>query len=344
MLGTQDLRDKDQLLSYLSEAYSGERSKPATFRSLHAFLLSINEGFTLAELVARAQKRGLQISFAKQGKDLYRLSVGVRTSNQLGFLVPIGGNWAFFADGETSEVTSTVTAFARRMFPILKLAYLPSPDLLGVIASVSKKYEDVVITEGTIRTENQTSRNWNEQPEHFTRTRMEQLAKRARGKWTGITFRCLRGDLDLLTCRVYETGHLTLYSGDFTHFFEDAIFLYLAAAERVRRKLEGKARKDDNGNLQLSPIPFRLPRQITSIEMDLLKNNIIRRYAASVMHGGNPMLMMEVTDSADGSAYDLYAYGPEVKIVPLQKSSAASLAGLLALVSDVLPTGTLAMA
>jgi hypothetical protein len=342
VLATQELRDKDHLLSYLNEAYSGARSKPAKFKSLHVFLLSIHKSFTLQDVVSRARHKGLPVSIVKKGTDLYLLSVGVRTSHQVGFLIPLDGYWAFFSDGGTAELASTLGAFARAMYPALKLVYLPSPDLLDFVGAVAHKYRGLVVTEGTIWSGNQTSRTWKKEHERFVRSRMERVAKEQRGKWSGISFRCSEGAQDLLSCRVHETGNLTLYSGDFNRFYEDALLPYLAVADRLSRQLAGKERVADDGRVKLSPIPYHLPSRITAVEMELLKGQIIKHYASAVMHSGNPMLMMQVTDSADGSAYDLYAYGQDVRIVPLQHASEASLSGLVALLSDTLPMGALA--
>lgn len=340
MLGTQQFRSRDQFLAYLSEAYSGERSKPVAFRSLHAFVLSLHSSFSLNEMVERGRRRGFPLSIANQGKDLFRFGLGVRTSHQVGFLTPVDEYWVFFSDGETAEVGSTISAFTRAMFPVLKSAYVPSGDLLQLLDRIADKYPELLVTEGTIGTLDATYRTWAHDPERYSRRHMEQEARKQNGKWAGISFRCLNGGRDLLSCRVYETGHLTLYSGVFSNFYEDSLLPYVSSADRFRRRLEGKERKDQNGSPVVSPIPIHLPRPVSLTEMDLLRGRILRRYAGAVMHAGNPMLMMQVTDSADGSAYDLYAYGQEVRIVPLQRASSASLSGLVALVSDVLPTGT----
>ena len=110
----------------------------------------------------------------------------------------------------------------------------------------------------------------------------------------------------------------------------------------MRKALEGRARKQEDGQVTLDPVPLRLPKQITPAQMEDLRTEMVRRYSAAVMHAGNPMLMLQVSDSADGSSYDLYAYGQNVKIVPLQRATSASLSELVAVVSNVLPAASLA--
>lgn len=275
----------------------------------------------------------------RKGSDLYELSIRVRTGFQAGFLFPMEENWVFLSDGETSKLNSTIGAFLRSTFPILVRAYLPSGLVLAMIDRLRRKYDSVLVTEGTITTQDQTSRIWKEGAVEFSAHDMDRVARRDGGKWTSISFRCVGGAHGAFSCRVYERGHLTLYSGNFTAFFGDVLLPYFADALAVHESLRGKERRDSDQGVTLNPLTVQLQKDISSWEMELLRERIVSEYIAAVTHPGNPMLMIQLSDRTDGSVYDLYAYGKRLEVVPLQKASPESFSALLALISDVLPTG-----
>lgn len=335
MLIAQDLRDRDDLLSYLTEAYS--RAKPP---SLHCFAFLLNDQFSLEDTFRIASLKGLRSSLHRVADDLYLLNIGVRTSYQLGYLIPVDGNWLFLSDGQTASLSSTVNAFSRNMYSILKLAYLPSKSLLETIERLREKYSSVLVREGTIGTRGQTFRNWKKEPVEFSSELMLELAEREGGKWTGFSFKGFVSDREIINCRVYERGHLTLYSGNFPDFYSDVVLPFFADSLRVYDRLSGLERKDSNGETILNTIGFEFPDDLRQVELELLKASILRKYSAAVTHPGNPMLMMQLGDRGDGSIYDLFAYGRRVELVPQQKATSESLSELVALISDILPIGT----
>lgn len=334
MLVAQDFKDRTRLFSYLNEAYAGESA------ALHCYAFLLSEGFQLSEALDLARNRGVEISLTAKGKDLYLLQVGVRSSYETGYLLSIDDSWLFLSDGHTAKLNSTIGALARATLPALRYAYLPSGSLLHWIDKTAKRYDRVVVLEGTIRTQDQTSRNWKKEGLTFAVNRMEREARNAGGKWTSISFRFEADGREVVNCRAYETGHLTLYSGRFGEFYQDVILTYFSEAEALDAKLRGRERKESRSGPILHPLGFRLRKPITIPEMQLLKSHIIRNYAAAVTHPGNPMLTMQLSDKRDGSSFDLYAYGEKVEIVPLHRATSAALTDLIALVSDLLPTGT----
>lgn len=339
MLGTQDFRSKAQLFSYLAET-SG---KPGT-RSVHFFLMQLDSRFTLDEAFERARKRGLQVGVGHRGTDVVQVGLGVRTSYETGYLVPIEDSWLFVSDGETAKLSSTLQAFTRNLAPIIRLAYVPSHKMLRLIEGTKPRYDTILVTEGTIWTLGQTFRNWKKQSLPFSAKVLEQRARKDEGKWTGLSFKCMVKDDEVLNCRVYERGHLTLYRGDFPKFYSDILIRYLAESLGELKSLEGHERTYSKGQVKLFPVTFSVPKRITPADMDFLKGKIVNRYIASVTHPGNPMLMLQLCDQDDGSTYDLYVFSDKVQIVPLQRASPTSLSDLLSIVSDIFPTGTLAAA
>ena len=333
MLATHEFRDRDHVFSYLTDAYAGKA--PA----LHCFTFLLDRRFSLDEALGLARDKGIELDLTKRSEDLYLLRVGVRTSYEIGHFFAMDNNWLFLSDGQTAKLNSTIGALAKSTFPALKLAYVPSKTLLKRIAKIAERYDQLIVSEGTIRTKGQTSRNWKTEPVGFTIRRMEREADNADGKWTSISFRGLAHGSEVLSCRIYERGHLTLYSGRFPEFYQDVVLPYLSDARGFHERLRGKERKETPRGPALHPLAFSLHKTITAGEMQLLRGEIIRNYAAAVTHPGNPMLMMELSDRNDGSGFDLYAYGSKVQIVPQLKATPGALTELIALIYDVLPTG-----
>ncbi len=333
MLVAQDFKDRSHLFSYLNEAYQGKA--PA----LHCYSFLLDSNFQFSEALDLARDHGIDISLARKGQDLYLLQVGVRSSYETGYVMSIDGSWLFLTDGHTAKLNSTIGAFARTTSHALRFAYLPSSLLLRWIEKIQRRYDRVSVIEGTIRTMEQTSRKWKKAPIDFSVPKMEKEARKDDGKWTSVSFRCESDGKEIINCRAYESGHLTLYTGRFNEFYQDVVLTFLAGASDLGAKLGGKQRKESKAGPVLHPLGFRLQKPITLDEMQLVKASIIRTYAAAVTHPGNPMLTMQLSDKEDGSVFDLYAYGDKVEIVPLHKATPAALTDLIALVSDVLPTG-----
>ena len=334
MLAAEEFRNKDHIMAYLAEAYVA-RDVP----SLHCFAFLLDKDATLGEAIELAQRRGVRAVLTRKSGDLFQLGIRVRTSYQTGYLVQMGQSWVFLSDGETSRLNSTIRAFARSTFPLLVRAFLPSSRILRLIERLKVKYDRVLVSEGTIYTKGQTSRVWKEGLVEFSAREMDRVARRDDGKWTNISFRCVGAGTEAFSCRVYEHGHLTLYSGRFPLFYSDVVLPYFGDASEIENGLREKERRDTAEGVVLNPVTVQFAKDISDLDMELLKDRILREYVAAVTHPGNPLLMIQLSDRLDGSAYDLYAYGQKVEIVPQQRASAQSLLELVSTISDVLPTG-----
>lgn len=334
LLIPKDIKDKSHLFSYLGEAYRREKLPP-----LHVFTLLLAEDLTLDEAFEHARRRGLRANIEARSGDLFLVGLGVRTSYETGYLVPIDDSWIFVSDAATGKLTSTVQAFARVLSPVVELAYVPSEMVLGVISRSCKNYDSVLVTEGTIGTEDETFRNWKREPVGFTPQRMEQMARREEGKWTGISLKGIRQGQDAVRCRLHERGHLTFYGGDFGRFYSDFLLPYLAEFLQVRNRLAKKGRRQSHGEVTLNPVTLNFRDKLSLLMMQQLTTRLVSRYTAAVTHPGNPLLVMHLSDRNDGSLYDLYAYDRKVDIVPLAEGRPGSLGELISVVSDVLPSG-----
>jgi len=327
--------DKSQLFDYYGRAI--ERSE---LPSLHCFIFSSDAESPIERAIERARDKGLITSLLSKNDQIYQVRIGIRTSSQIGFFVPVDKHWMFISEGESSRISQIMASFSRRMFPILNLVYVPSLPLLEMVERVKTKYDSVEVVEGTFCKTGETFRNWKKTPLEFNLKTMMGLARREEAKWTGVTLK-FKADGDVVFgCRFSENGHLTLYSGNFLEFYSDAVLPYIYSSEQIRQKLDGRERKETDDSVILSPISIDFKAPISETEAHTIEKKIIDGYAAAVLHPGNPMLMIQLSDRDDGSSFDLYVFKKKVEIVPQQKSTPDSLGNLVSLVSDILPTGT----
>lgn len=331
---TEKIRSKEHLLSYLDEVLK-EGVRPA----IHCFLFMLNETSDFPSTVRRARVRGGNVELEELGPNFFELRLGPRESRTVGHVVNLDGQWAFFSVGATSELKNRVSGLARNAYPLLQLAYLPSGSLLRLLDKTRSRYKSLIVTEGTICTEGQTFRNWKRAPVEYSSSALLSMAAREDGKWTSISFKGLAEDGEVFNCRVYERGHLTIYSGSFYPFYSDVLLPYFSQALRHQQSFKGRERKDSEKGPTLHPIVFEFKSPFGKHEMAILESNLVAGYAAAVMHPGNPLLMVQVSDRQDGSSFDVYAFKNRLEIVPHQRATPTSLTELVACVTDLLPTG-----
>jgi hypothetical protein len=343
MLRNADIADLPRLYSYLDTAYNPRSTERPSVPALHAFSLAITPQMTIPDLLRHARSIGLQADMLTQSKDLYRVSLGVRQARESGYLLRLDDYWLFLSNSSTAQVESTVRGFTHHLYPLLKQTFLPSESLLDLLNHFAKSFQDVIVTEGTIWMQGQTTRSWKKAPHSFVRSELQREASRDKGKWTGISVRLVVDDLTSIHCRLHERGHLTLYSGPFTEFRGKVLLPYLSASDSLSKRLRGKERRDLATGPKLNAIPLSLPHSLTLNLMGQLRNELVSKYSAAVIHPGNPLLLLQLVDRADGSAFDLYAFGQSVRIVPRQKASAESVTELVSAISDVLPSATLSL-
>jgi hypothetical protein len=341
MLASAEIPDLPRLYSYLDQAYHRKSSERPGLPALHVFSLTSTPELDLESLIRQARSMGLQADVTPRSKDLYQVSLGVRQARQPGLMFKTDGFWIFLNDSPTAEVESTIRGFSNRLFPFLKQSYLPSNSLLDLLERLTDTFDEVIVTEGTIWMQGQTTRSWKKAPQPFARKEFQREASRDSGKWTGISVRLLRDGRPPIHCRLHERGHMTLYSGPFTDFRASVLLPYLGAVETLRKSLRGKERKDSPEGPKLSSVPLSLPKSLTPGLMDQLRDELVSHYTTAVLHTGNPLLLLQLVNRADGSAFDVFAYDRVVRIVPREKASADSITELVSVVSDVLPSAEL---
>ena len=210
MLALKDFKTKSQLFSYLNTVYEkGEAS------ALHFFVVIPDKSIKPDNLLEHAKHRGLIYEINKKSEDLFSFLVGVRKGDEGGYIISHNSYWIFITD----TIGSKIKSFINNFFPILKLSYVNSHKMLSLLEEGSNEYDKVLFTEGTFCKEGETFRNWKKKQFNFSVKSLNDISKREKAKWTGISISCYYNDELYLKFRIYDRGHLTLYKGNFNEFY-----------------------------------------------------------------------------------------------------------------------------
>ena len=328
MLASQDLKSVSQLFSYLNSIHKKMNV------STHVFIVSIEKPVLPNQIEEFAKYNGLISEFRKKSDDLYLFTVGARTNYDEGYLITKKDFWVFITD----EDGYNIQRFVRNLHPLLKLIFVDSDSILRLVQEANDKFKLINLVEGTLCSKGETFRNWKKEPIKFSIPSLHKMANNKDAKWSGITLLCYKEGEAELKLRINEQGHLALYRGQFTDLYEIFILPYISEGLRIKTNFVNRERKVCDGEIKLNPIFMNIKEELSIIDIGILKKALLKNYLGAVMHAGNPILMMQITDKSDGSSFDIYASKRKIEVVPLTKSSSASLTGVFSLISDMLPS------
>jgi len=328
MLASQDFKSVSQLFSYLNDVHK------KTNISTHLFIALNEREVSTNEIEKFAKNRGLICELKKKSDDLYFFTAGARTNYEVGYLITKKDFWIFI----TEEEGYNTKRFIKNLHPILKLTYVGSDEILTLIQDSYKKFELINLVEGTLCSKGETFRNWKKEPIKFSIPSLNKMSAREDAKWSSLTLLCYKEKEGELKLRISEQGHLALYRGQFTDFYDIFILPYISEGLKIKNKFLNKERKVKEGEIELNPIFMEVKEDLSMRDIGILKKALLNNYVGAVVHAGNPILMMQVTDRIDGSSFDIYASKRKIEVVPLAKSSSASLTSVFSLISDMLPS------
>jgi hypothetical protein len=304
-------------------------------QALHLFTIFPFEGLNIDRLESIVRKKGLECFIEKLDKRLYRIEIIIRTRYEQGYLILDGDYWLFVSNGDM--IRQVAESFLKNMFPVIKPIYLDSEELFSVVDRLEETYDKTMFLDGTLVSQWKTLRNWQREPIEYSRGSLEEEEKKQEARWISLKLSNYIGNALKLKCRIYNNGHLTLYSGEFTKFYD--IALDIARIGSKKDKLfSNRQRKIAEGKILLNPLKFELADHLGMADLGKIKGELIKNYSATIIHSGNPILLVQITDKQDGSSFDFYSYGKKIEIVPLSKASSAAVTKIYGLISGILPT------
>ncbi|MFQ5891753.1 MAG: hypothetical protein ACE5HW_03040 [Candidatus Methanofastidiosia archaeon] len=332
----QDFKSESQLFSYCDEVYK-EGKAPA----LHLYILIPMNDISPEEMAENAIRRDLQCNLYKKSHRLYQITIGIRTSTEVGYLLVDDKYWIFISDQRSVEVTRVVNSFVRKLFPILSWAYVPSKKLIQLIDDFSQDYDKILFLDGTLGSKDTTIRNWKKEPVEFSVEFLTKYEKQQKLKFTTLSFAGFIENKQVIKARIHTRGHLALYYGFFGDFYSDLVLNYIAESLNLEESFLNRERKIVKDKVEIYPLKFELEENLTIGQIETLKSKLQKMYLSAVFHTGNPSLMIQLTDFGDGSSFDFYVYKNIIEIVPLVKASPGAITKLFAFISEFFPTAKL---
>lgn len=327
---SENFESLSQLFSYLNELYSEGEAQ-----ALHLFTIFPFEGLNIDEMESIVRTKGLECYIEKLDERLYRMEISIRTRYEQGYLILDGSYWFFVSNGDMTR--QVAESFLRNMFPVIKPIYLDSEELFGVVDRLQRTYERTMFLDGTLVSQWRTLRNWQREPIEYSRKSLELEEKKHKARWISLKLSNYVGNKLRLRCRIYNNGHLTLYSGEFTEFYQIALDI-AGIGNKKDISFSNRQRKITGGEILLNPLRFELENHLSMGDLGRIKGELIKNYSATIIHSGNPVLLVQITDKQDGSSFDFYSYGNKIEIVPLSKASSAAVTKIYGLISGILPT------
>jgi len=326
-----------QLYATFDNQYCGGYPSP-----LHIFVLFPRIGIdSLPDLASRAEA-GLHLE--PLSENVYEIVLSLRKRYAQGFVVTYPHIWnLFIRPVESSVAAAQVTdTWLRKVYPILSKAYVESEQLLDILDSLKSTNPDyrVEVRGYLLKTfrEPETSRTWpRDQP--YIRRILERSME-SRYLLDAIRFGFHAGEAFFET-RISRNGHLVYYSGG-KQGFSDLSRLILQPLSKIalenRKRFSGRERKIVGDEVVISPVMMKPENPLTERDLVGIKLALCESYTTSVIHGGNPWLLVSVIDRGDGSYFDIYGYEDEVVIVPFNRASPESLTKLYGLIRELVPS------
>ena len=210
--------------------------------------------------------------------------------------------------------------------------------LLDIVKEGKRRFRVIKVIEGTFCKSNETFRNWKKKPIEFSKSELVKLSQKQNFRWTALSILIGIEEEDYLKLRISDKGEITLYKGPLEKFYGHFVLGFIKKAINFKGFMSNRERRMDKGSIIVRPISVSFRKELNMGDIKIVKEGLMKKYLSAVIHAGNPVLMMQVTDKKDGSSFDIFASGKKLKITPLLKSSPASLTELFNNISNTLPS------
>jgi len=210
--------------------------------------------------------------------------------------------------------------------------------LIDIVKESKRDFREIKVIEGTFCKSNESFRNWKKKPIDFSKADLINYSQKQNSRWTALAISVRVGEENYLRLRISDKGEVTLYRGSFEKFYNYFILNFIRKSIIFKRFMSNRERRVDDGRVVVRPIQVGFKKELNMGDIKIIKESLMKKYSSAVIHAGNPILMMQVTDKKDGSSFDIFASGKRLKITPLLKSSPISLTELFHNISNTLPS------
>jgi len=145
--------------------------------------------------------------------------------------------------------------------------------------------------------------------------------------------------MTLLEASLTGRGMARLRFGAFSDFYHNVIQLYIGLATGWKTFYSERERRIEEGKVKLRPYLLQYPFDLEKTQIEELIANLRGSYSHSILFGGNPYFVANLTDNQDGSSFYLTILGRKVTVTPMLRSTPYALWRIASRVQRVVGDG-----
>jgi len=258
------------------------------------------------------------------------------------------GIWVAFCDEESYFVNRALQRLFYQLYPFVSRPYLNYFQMYELLDAIKTAYHGkTALTFVTVKreprkiahafSEKGTFQLWEEKAE-------EELLKQSRDYRITVDradFKVRDSETNrlLLRAHISRRGVCKLIFGEFTAFYENVVLKAIDLGLNWKRFYSHRERVVTDGKVKLSPFSISYNFDFDKEQLQRLAEKISKSYACSIVHGGNPYFVANLTDYGDGSSFGVTALGKIVTITPIIRATPQSAWRLTNRIQEILGDG-----
>lgn len=293
---------------------------------INIFLLTSKENVTIFEKVNRFDHK-FNAKVEKIEKNLYQMNYsrtwGDETFIDYAYIFTYEDGWIIVND---NYKISPIEGLIKRLYPNISPSYLRSDDIYNLTRYIFSKIDN---NEHFIDIYYMTVKKPGEQTEIiFRNVTIEQMKEKIKESFLidKIKINLKIEDRVLFNGSISRDGHCSFYSGDFS-YFNDIIAKPILKSGMKKLDFFSDLIEIKPNEISSKPIELRYDRELDPESFRELSKELqkIDNLSLSVIHEGNPMLLIHAIDLEDGSTFDITGIGKSIFLTPVLDTSGACL-------------------
>lgn len=296
-------------------------------------LLSDHSPYDLHNLVSlkKQLKKNYDLKIDELQDDLFLLWIQKKVWGKLvsGYALidrGIRGFWIVYTDESGYFVQIVLEYLFNKLYPYISRVYFNYLQIQRFLDTVKEAYHgSSVVTYIAFKKQLRTRRRlkgthllW--QP--YAEEELRKDADRYRIWIDSLIFEVRdQNDITLLEASLTGRGVTRLKFGTFSDFYGNVIKLYIELATEWKNFFNNRERRIQEGKVELRPYILQYPSDLDKPQIEGLIKSLKGSYSHSILFGGNPYFVTNLTDIFDGSSFYLTVLGKKVTITPMLKST-----------------------